>query len=57
MITVSFNLPTNNGGDKITSYRVQWDTVASFNGPIPAPHKGFVDLDAAQYTSWTIQVC
>jgi hypothetical protein len=30
-LEVSFNPPTSNGGDTITKYIVQWDTVESFN--------------------------
>ena len=51
-ITVTFNPPANDGGDKVTSYRVEWDTEESFNGL----HNVYVDLDATQYASWTIQV-
>ena len=55
MLTVSFEPPLNNGGDVITGYRVQWDVTVSFNSAVPAPNKGFVDLDAALFSSYTIQ--
>jgi len=40
---------------RITAYRIEWDTVNSFNGLMPAPHKGFVDRDANQHSSYTIE--
>jgi hypothetical protein len=55
MITVSFNLPTDNGGDAITKYSVEWDISVNFNSVMSAPHKGQVDVDATKSTSYTIQ--
>ena len=55
-IAVSFNPPANDGGDKVASYRVEWDTEESFKGILSQPHKGYTDLDAKEYQSWTIQV-
>ena len=55
MLTVSFGLPLDNGGDTITTYRVEWDTSPSFNGLTSYPNKGYVDLSAAEYSSYTIQ--
>jgi len=55
MITMSFNLPDNNGGDIIKSYRVEWDTNAAFNGVVSKNHKGAVELDATKFNSHTIQ--
>lgn len=55
MMTVSFFPPTNNGGDKITQYRVEWDVTPSFNGVLPPPNKGYYDVDATIYNSYTIQ--
>jgi len=54
MITVSFNLPIDNGGDAITKYRVEWDVSINFNSLMSAPHKGQVDVDALKSTSYTI---
>jgi len=55
MLTVSFGLPTSNGGDTVTGYRVEWDTAANFNGPLSSPHKGYYDVDASVSSSYTIQ--
>jgi hypothetical protein len=54
MLTVGFAPPLDNGGDRVTQYRVEWDTVATFNSLSTAPNKGFVDLDASQFTSYTL---
>jgi hypothetical protein len=54
MLTVSFDAPTSNGGDPVTSYRIEWDTQANFQGRIPSPHKGFADVSAALHNSYTI---
>ena len=55
MLTVSFRPPIDNGGDLITTYRIEWDTVSTFNGLMPSPHKGYVDRDANQHNSYTIE--
>jgi len=55
MLTVSFRPPIDDGGDRITAYRIEWDTVNTFNGLMLAPHKGFVDRDANQHNSYTIE--
>jgi hypothetical protein len=55
MLTVSFGLPLNNGGDAITGYRVEWDISIGFNSAVPAPNKGYIDLDANLYSSYTLQ--
>lgn len=55
MLTVSFDLPTNNGGDPISSFRVQWDTDVRFNSVSPPPHKGEIDIrDPVNMKSFTI---
>jgi len=54
-LTVSFAAPLDNGGDDVVQYRVEWDTTPKFNGVITAPNKGFVNLDAAIHSSYTIQ--
>jgi len=54
MLTVSWSPPTNNGGDDITSYIVEWDTVADFNGVVSKPNKDKVILDATKFSSYTI---
>lgn len=55
MLTVSFGLPLNNGGDAISAYRVEWDISATFNGQVSYPDKGYVDLSSTYYSSYTIQ--
>jgi len=55
MITVQFNAPDDNGGDSISSYRVEWDISSRFDSISAAPHKGYLDVSAAKYTSYTIQ--
>jgi hypothetical protein len=54
MITVSFSEPESNGGDAIVKYRVEWDTAPKFNSLSALPHKGYVEVDAATYASYTI---
>ena len=55
MITVSFGLPLNNGGDVISGYRVEWDISVTFSSDLTSsPNKGFVDLTAASSSSYTI---
>lgn len=55
MLTVAFDAPTNNGGDSITQYRVEWDTASGFNSALSTPHKGYVDVDASLHSSHTIE--
>ena len=55
MLTVSFALPNNNGGDSISLFRVEWDTVPGFNGVQAYPNKGYIDIDATTYSSYTLQ--
>jgi len=55
MLTVSFGYPAYDGGDTVTGYRVEWDTAANFKSLSPAPNKGYVDLSASSYSSYTIQ--
>jgi hypothetical protein len=54
MLTVSFFEPLDNGGDEVKSYIVEWDTSSGFNGVVTKPHKDSVELDAAEYNSYTI---
>jgi hypothetical protein len=55
MLTVSFNLPVNNGGDPIVSYRIEWDVQSSFSSNSAKPHKDFVEVDASTFNSYTIR--
>jgi titin len=54
MLTVSFFEPLDNGGDEVKSYIVEWDTSSGFNGVVTKPHKDSVELNAAEYNSYTI---
>jgi hypothetical protein len=38
MLTVGWAAPADDGGDAVTTYRVQWDTSATFNGVASAPN-------------------
>jgi hypothetical protein len=53
MLTVGWQPPSDTGGDVITKYRVEWDTSSTFNSLSSAPQKGFVELDANSYNSYT----
>jgi hypothetical protein len=55
MLTVFFDAPENDGGDTITSYRVEWDTVSTFNGASSEPHKGYEDVDATTNNAYTLE--
>ena len=54
MITVSFDEPTDNGGDDIISYYVEWDTSSTFNSLTRSPDKGTATVDATEHNSYTI---
>jgi hypothetical protein len=54
MLTLGYNYPDDDGGDAITSYRVEWDTSSSFNSLSASPHKGTVDVDATVALSYTV---
>jgi len=54
MLTVSFAYPVNDGGDLVTRYRIEWDTVSNFNSILTAPHKGFVEVAASLTNSHTL---
>jgi len=56
MLTVSWNDPTSDGGDKITQYRVEWDTSSGFTSGSKPPHKGFADVEASSQRSYTIDL-
>jgi hypothetical protein len=56
MLTVSWDPPTDNGGDSVTSYRIEWDTAVGFNSGSLAPHKGSIDRDASTYSSYTFEL-
>merc|ERR1712196_669781 len=53
-LTVSFDSPISEGGDTITDYKVEWDREPLFQSQYTLPHKGYVELDASIYKSYTI---
>lgn len=55
LLTVSFGYPTDDGGDLVKTYRVEWDISGSFNSPASYPNKGSFDVDASISSSYTIQ--
>mmetsp|Transcript_27723 Transcript_27723/g.39368 ORF Transcript_27723/g.39368 Transcript_27723/m.39368 type:complete len:1805 (+) Transcript_27723:293-5707(+) len=54
MLTVSFGYPLSDGGDVISKYRVEWDVAAGFNSLLALPNKGYVELDATLFASYTV---
>jgi len=56
MLTVSFALPLDNGGDAIVRYLVEWDIAPGFNSLQPVPNKGSATVLAATDSSYTIQL-
>ena len=55
-LTVDWEAPQSDGGDQITTYRIEWDTKASFTSPSFPPHKGYIDVEAIAHTSYTIEL-
>jgi len=56
MLTVSFFVPTNNGGDEVSSYVIEWDTSSEFNSLDLPPHKDSFEVqDALSHASYTIE--
>lgn len=56
MVTVGWSSPFSNGGDQIKTYRIEWDTKASFTSSNSPPHKGYADVDADNDSSYTINL-
>jgi hypothetical protein len=46
MLTASWEPPTDDGGDAITGYLVEWDTANAFNSGSLSPHKGTTTVSA-----------
>jgi hypothetical protein len=55
MVTITWDLPTSNGGDPIVGYRVMWDKSPTFNSLELAPHKGQV-IVAATERAYTVEL-
>eukprot|EP00559_Dactyliosolen_fragilissimus_P009066 CAMPEP_0184869082 /NCGR_PEP_ID=MMETSP0580-20130426/32783_1 /TAXON_ID=1118495 /ORGANISM="Dactyliosolen fragilissimus" /LENGTH=1039 /DNA_ID=CAMNT_0027370337 /DNA_START=554 /DNA_END=3672 /DNA_ORIENTATION=- len=55
-LTVSWDIPLSNGGDLITSFRIEWDTNSNFDSTSIPPNKGYIDLDASTHSSYTIEL-
>jgi hypothetical protein len=55
MLTITWDLPTSNGGDPIVGYRIMWDKSPTFNSLELAPHKGQVTV-AATERAYTIEL-
>jgi len=56
MLSVSFFAPTNDGGDDVSSYVVEWDTSSEFNSLDLPPHKDSYEVqDASAHNSYTIE--
>jgi len=49
-LTVTWTPPSNTGGDAVTSYLVEWDTVATFDSSRVLPHRGSQAVTAASAT-------
>jgi len=56
MLTVGFGAPTDDGGDAVTQYRIEWDTSSGFNSGSLSPHKGYQDVDATAHAGHTIEL-
>jgi hypothetical protein len=53
-LTVGWTPPSNNGGDAVTQYLVEWDTSADFESSRRLPHRGSAVVSAATDASFTI---
>jgi hypothetical protein len=53
-LTVQWAEPSNLGGDAITTYKIEWDRVASFASTYVLPHKGEAEVNASEHLSYTI---
>jgi hypothetical protein len=55
MLTVFFTYPSDDGGDNVTHYMIEWDTSATFNSLSSHPDKGAAVVDASEGQAYTIE--
>jgi hypothetical protein len=55
MLTVGFDYPLDDGGDRVTLFRVEWDTSPSFNSLSSHPDKGSAVVTEAAARSFTVE--
>jgi hypothetical protein len=55
MITVKFAYPSNDGGDNVTHFKIEWDTAPSFQSLSSHPDRGSAVVSAATERSYTIE--
>jgi hypothetical protein len=53
-LTVGFELPSNDGGDVVSAFRIEWDTDPEFEGSGRMPRKGSVVVPANTERYYTI---
>jgi len=53
MLTVGYSYPSDDGGDAISAFLVEWDVAAAFNS-VSSANKGAVSVDANAARSYTI---
>jgi hypothetical protein len=53
-VTVGFGMPTDDGGDTVTGFRIEWDVIREMDSLTPKPDKGFVVVAASDTLSYTI---
>lgn len=54
MVTVGFDLPLDDGGDAVTSVRVEWDVDPEFESTATMPHKGSAVVATSAARAYTV---